>query len=358
MKVNDCSIVQDLLPLYIEDMLRPDTTAFVEDHLSGCSVCTAALGDLKAETTAPIPAPDTAEARQSDKRVLKGLRKKLTQQNIPLTLALIYAILHFFPWVVSNGKGIGAGFPYLILTIPPLYLATALAFRSEGLRRNVALTVTPFILPVCGLTAFSFIGYLRSLIYKGWRPMPFYPAYILAMICGLALTILSLRSIWTKLSSPQPPRAMPARVLGILALVLSGLILALHIFPWDTFYNYGSEGHFPLDFYNLFITWLPLYITTAIAFCTISNYKHALFATVLAMAMPVYVSFSFLSHWDMSFAILGWQRPEWFYPFYNSLLLGLSCLLSAIAICGVWYQLIHQTKAQQKCRLEESHETK
>ena len=29
MKRNDCSIVQDLLPLYIEEMLQPDTAEYV-----------------------------------------------------------------------------------------------------------------------------------------------------------------------------------------------------------------------------------------------------------------------------------------------------------------------------------------
>ena len=36
-----CSIVQDLLPLYEEDMLREETKEFVDGHLSQCAACRA-----------------------------------------------------------------------------------------------------------------------------------------------------------------------------------------------------------------------------------------------------------------------------------------------------------------------------
>ena len=29
---NRCNIIRDILPLYIEDMVSPDTTAFLEEH--------------------------------------------------------------------------------------------------------------------------------------------------------------------------------------------------------------------------------------------------------------------------------------------------------------------------------------
>ena len=36
-----CSIVQDLLPLYEEDMLREETKEFVDGHLAQCAACRA-----------------------------------------------------------------------------------------------------------------------------------------------------------------------------------------------------------------------------------------------------------------------------------------------------------------------------
>ena len=43
-----CSIVQDLLPLYEEDMLREETKEFVDGHLAQCAACRAELDALKA----------------------------------------------------------------------------------------------------------------------------------------------------------------------------------------------------------------------------------------------------------------------------------------------------------------------
>lgn len=36
---NECSIIRDLLPLYAENMVSPDTAEFVEEHLKGCEAC-------------------------------------------------------------------------------------------------------------------------------------------------------------------------------------------------------------------------------------------------------------------------------------------------------------------------------
>ena len=40
---NECSIVRDLLPLYAENMVSPDTSAFVEGHLDTCEACRRAV---------------------------------------------------------------------------------------------------------------------------------------------------------------------------------------------------------------------------------------------------------------------------------------------------------------------------
>ena len=68
-----CSIVQDLLPLYEEDMLREETKEFVDGHLAQCAACRAELDALKADVT---PAPVSAQPLRDLKRQLR--RKKLT----------------------------------------------------------------------------------------------------------------------------------------------------------------------------------------------------------------------------------------------------------------------------------------
>ena len=86
----DCSIVQDLLPLYAEDMLREETKEFVNRHLSQCAACRAELDALKADVK---PAPVSAQPLRDLKRQL--WRKKLTAVLLAVALALTLATAGF-----------------------------------------------------------------------------------------------------------------------------------------------------------------------------------------------------------------------------------------------------------------------
>ena len=85
-----CSIVQDLLPLYEEDMLRAETKEFVDGHLAQCAACRAELDALKADVT---PAPVSAQPLRDLKRQLR--RRKLTAVLLAVVLALTLATAGF-----------------------------------------------------------------------------------------------------------------------------------------------------------------------------------------------------------------------------------------------------------------------
>lgn len=85
-----CSIVQDLLPLYEEDMLREETKEFVDGHLVQCAACRAELDALKADVK---PAPVSAQPLRDLKRQLR--RKKLTAVLLAVALALTLATAGF-----------------------------------------------------------------------------------------------------------------------------------------------------------------------------------------------------------------------------------------------------------------------
>jgi len=86
----DCSIVQDLLPLYAEDMLREETKEFVDAHLAQCAPCRAELDALKADVPS---APVSAQPLRSLKKQLR--RKKFTAMLLAVTLALTLATAGF-----------------------------------------------------------------------------------------------------------------------------------------------------------------------------------------------------------------------------------------------------------------------
>ena len=86
----DCSIVQDLLPLYAEDMLREETKEYVDGHLAQCASCRTELTALRAEVA---PASVSAQPLRDLKRQLR--RKKLTAVLLAVTLALTLAAAGF-----------------------------------------------------------------------------------------------------------------------------------------------------------------------------------------------------------------------------------------------------------------------
>ena len=65
----ECEIVQDLLPLYAENMVSPASKEMIEAHLPGCADCSAVYGRLKA----PEPA---IEKHKSEAESLKKFEKK------------------------------------------------------------------------------------------------------------------------------------------------------------------------------------------------------------------------------------------------------------------------------------------
>ena len=89
---NDCSIVQDLLPLYAEDMVKPETREFVDGHLAGCAACRAELDALRAGTDAPAPEVQLAPLRGIE-RALR--RRRLTAVLLTAALVLTLATAGF-----------------------------------------------------------------------------------------------------------------------------------------------------------------------------------------------------------------------------------------------------------------------
>ena len=83
----DCSIVQDLLPLYAENMLREETKEYVDGHLAQCEACRTELAALKTEDV--TPASVSAQPLRDLKRQLQ--RKKLTAVLLAVALALTLA---------------------------------------------------------------------------------------------------------------------------------------------------------------------------------------------------------------------------------------------------------------------------
>ena len=81
---NECSIVRDLLPLYAEGMVSPETASFMEEHLKDCEHCRKEYERLKAPCAVPA---------QDDAAPLLMLQKKMAAKRLrTIVLTAVFAV--------------------------------------------------------------------------------------------------------------------------------------------------------------------------------------------------------------------------------------------------------------------------
>ena len=92
---HECHIIQDMLPLYVENMVSEDTAFFIKEHLRHCPDCRAALEQMGAPEPAPV---DTVLAP------LRRLKRKMIVRTVVIiTVVLVLAVLYLMfldviPW--------------------------------------------------------------------------------------------------------------------------------------------------------------------------------------------------------------------------------------------------------------------
>lgn len=105
----ECSIVRDLLPLYVEDMVSPETAEFVEGHLAACEACQAEVQSLRQPPDVTPPAqeecPEAPLRRLQRKLLLKRIQTALLAGGFVLVVLLsAFAILsapRYFPYTAQ-----------------------------------------------------------------------------------------------------------------------------------------------------------------------------------------------------------------------------------------------------------------
>jgi hypothetical protein len=75
--MNNCEIVQDLLPLYKDEVVSASTVAMIEEHLKTCETCQGELAKLQGDVTAGFTPTQKAEIG-----ALKLFRKKILRKNV------------------------------------------------------------------------------------------------------------------------------------------------------------------------------------------------------------------------------------------------------------------------------------
>ena len=116
--MRECGIVRDLLPLYQEGMLSPESVEFLAEHLKTCPACRAEREKLAVEPLPPEEKTETAPELENVRRKLRRQRRRTAVLAVCLTLALAMALFarlterHYFPepkGVVSVVSQAGSG---------------------------------------------------------------------------------------------------------------------------------------------------------------------------------------------------------------------------------------------------------
>ena len=105
---NECSVVRDILPLYLENMISKETAESIKEHLENCPDCAAEFEAMKSGKTVEkigeeVQSDFEAEVLKSIKNIRKKFRKKALR--VGGIIAAIFAailiagsvLLHLFP---------------------------------------------------------------------------------------------------------------------------------------------------------------------------------------------------------------------------------------------------------------------
>ena len=94
----ECSVVRDLLPLYVEVMVSPETAEYVKSHLAQCPQCQAELDSMKAGEALTAMEKKTAENLDQAKP-FKRIMERMNRQFYSLSYSLIIFLIFLgFGW--------------------------------------------------------------------------------------------------------------------------------------------------------------------------------------------------------------------------------------------------------------------
>ena len=94
-KIN-CNVIQDILPLYIEDVVSNDTKELVEEHLQNCEICQRVYHETKTDFENDMKISAQTKEGSNEANDLKRFRKFLKKRKIKTILFSIAATVICF----------------------------------------------------------------------------------------------------------------------------------------------------------------------------------------------------------------------------------------------------------------------
>ena len=86
-KIN-CNVIQDILPLYIDDVVSDDTKELVEEHLQNCEICQRVYHETKTDLENDMKVSVQTKESSNEANDLKNFRKFLKKRKIKKLLSM------------------------------------------------------------------------------------------------------------------------------------------------------------------------------------------------------------------------------------------------------------------------------
>ena len=170
----ECSVVRDLLPLCVEDMVSTGTAQYVNEHLKNCDECQAELANLK--EGAELSAIGTnVSPKSDDAKPFKKMMKRMNRQFYSIAYAaIIFLIFLGFGW--TGGENL----MYNSLIMPIVGIFGYYVFKWKAIYK------LPVLLLIIDLGVFAFqlveIGFADTLM---WTVL-----YAIFVFVGVAIAFL------------------------------------------------------------------------------------------------------------------------------------------------------------------------
>ena len=91
-----CNVIQDILPLYIDDVVSDDTKELVEEHLQNCEICQRVYHETKTDLENDMKVSVQTKESSNEANDLKNFRKFLKKRKIKTILLSIAATIVCF----------------------------------------------------------------------------------------------------------------------------------------------------------------------------------------------------------------------------------------------------------------------
>ena len=70
-----CNVIQDIMPLYVDEIVSEDTKKLVEEHLKECEDCRKEMEKMRAK----IILPNKKKINQAEKRTVSEIKTQIDQ---------------------------------------------------------------------------------------------------------------------------------------------------------------------------------------------------------------------------------------------------------------------------------------